>query len=302
MKFQPSPIPKQSPFAVAALALAGCLWGTGFLFGKISLNEMTVSEDVTYRFLSAVIVLSPIVLRRWRPYRGASLWILLIGSVIGIPIQFLVQFRGLQLTSVSHASLIVGVLPVMLAATSALFLHERLRPVEWGFLLLSAVGALLIAMSTGHAGRANSPQSSWHGDVLVLVSLVAAVVMILCTKKLIAGHDALHVTASSILIGTLALLVWVELRHPVRFHFSRTIWEAAVAQGLLATAGAYLFWNWGLTHMSASRAGVFLNLEPLVGTLLGVAVLHERLGRSAILGGFLIISAALYFSLHPHQA
>jgi len=46
---------------------------------------------------------------------------------------------------------------------------------------------------------------------------------------------------------------------------------------------------------------VFLNVEPLVGAMLGVLVLHERLGLTAILGGILIIATAVYFSLHPHS-
>ena len=95
------------------------------------------------------------------------------------------------------------------------------------------------------------------------------------------------------------LWIWVELTQPVRFHFSPTAWGAAFAQGLLATAGAYIFWNWGLSHMPAARAGVFLNLEPVMGTVLGVAILHERLGQTAILGGLLIIGAAIYFSMRP---
>ena len=126
--------------------------------------------------------------------------------------------------------------------------------------------------------------------------------MILFSKRLIASHGALPVTAATITLGTIMLLAWVELSRPLRFHFSAAAWSAAIAQGLLATAGAYLFWNWGLAHMPAARAGVFLNLEPVVGTVLGVVVLHERLGKLAILGGMLIIGAAIYFSLRPHQA
>ena len=44
---------------------------------------------------------------------------------------------------------------------------------------------------------------------------------------------------------------------------------------------------------------VFLNLEPLFGTLLGVSLLHEQLRSSAILGGVLIIGPAIYFSRKP---
>lgn len=97
--------------AAGALALAGCLWGTGFLFGKIAMAEMTVAENVTFRFIAGAVALSPILLRA-RRYRGRELRLLLFASVIGVPVQFLIQFKGLQLTTVSHASLIVGVLPV----------------------------------------------------------------------------------------------------------------------------------------------------------------------------------------------
>jgi hypothetical protein len=38
--------------------------------------------------------------------------------------------------------------------------------------------------------------------------------------------------------------------------------------------------------VSAARAGVFLNLEPLVGKLLGLMILHESLGTSGIAGAF----------------
>jgi drug/metabolite transporter (DMT)-like permease len=67
--------------------------------------------------------------------------------VIGVPLQFLVQFKGLELITVSHPSLIVGILPVLLALGSALFLSERLHCLESGVLTLSAIAAVLIALS-----------------------------------------------------------------------------------------------------------------------------------------------------------
>lgn len=286
--------------AVASLAAAGSLWGTGFLFGKIAMVEMTVAENVAYRLLTGALVLIPVAVRHWKPFRGRELWILLLGSIVGVPVQFLIQFYGLALTTVSHASLIVGVLPVLLAAASAVVLHERLHGLEYGALALSAMGAVLIALSGGGSG--SGPRASWHGDFLVLLSMCAAVAMILCSKRLIASHGALPVTATSLILGTMILLAWVELTEPVRFHFSGRAWGAAIAQGLLATAAAYLFWNWGLSHMPASKAGVFLNLEPVVGAILGLAILHERLGQMAVLGGIFIIGAAVYFSLRPQPA
>ena len=43
----------------------------------------------------------------------------------------------------SHASLILGTLPILVALASVLFLSERLKKLEWGVLLLSPMGALL---------------------------------------------------------------------------------------------------------------------------------------------------------------
>ena len=283
--------------AVLSLALAGSLWGTGFLFGKIAFREMTVSENVAFRFLVGSAALSPILFSRWKPYRKSDFALVLLASAIGVPLQFLIQFRGLQLTTVSHASLIVGVLPVLLALSSAIFLKERLRFIEWGVLTLSAFGAVLIALSSPNSS--SGPQSTPQGDLLVLFSMFAAVAMILCTKRLIARYDALHVTATVIVTGTIMLLVWIEVTKPVRFHFSSITWISVLAQGALATAGAYLLWNWGLARVPASRASVFLNLEPVVGTILGLAILHERLGLMAILGGAMIVGAAVYFSGRP---
>jgi drug/metabolite transporter (DMT)-like permease len=155
-------------------------------------------------------------------------------------------------------------------------------------------GALLIAVSNGNSTRKAGP--TFVGDLLVFLSMFAATAMILLTKHLMEKYDSLELTSWMMLIGTVILLLWAESSQVLRFHFSRQAWVAAAAQGLLATAGAYLFWNLGLARVPASRAGVFLNLEPLVGTCLGVIVLHEALTWLAALGGVMIIGSAIFFS------
>lgn len=287
-----------SILATLSLAAAGCLWGTGFLFGKIAFAEMTVSENVAFRFVVGSVFLAPILFRRAKRFAFRNLCLLGFAGLIGVPVQFLVQFKGLQLTTVSHASLMVGTLPMMLALSSALFLHERLSPREWGVLSLSAIGAVLIALSGSPAGPASSATAK--GDLLVLVSMVAAVIMVLTTKRLMSEYDSLQVTAAMIILGTILLLIFVAVSQPMRFHFSANAWIAVAAQGLLATAMAYVLWNWGLARVPASRAGVFLNMEPLVGAILGVVFLHESLGSLAMLGGSMIIGSAVYFTKRTH--
>src|SRR5581483_6253910 len=140
---------KNSVLAPLALALAGCFWGTGFFFGKIALQEMSVMENVTLRFLVASVLLLPVLVRKWKTPTGAHMSWIVLAAITGVPLQFVLQFQGLARTTVSHASLLVGTLPVLLALSAAMFLGERLHGVEWLALFVSALGAVLIAMSSG---------------------------------------------------------------------------------------------------------------------------------------------------------
>ncbi len=61
-------------------------------------------------------------------------------------------------------------------------------------------------------------------------------------------------------------------------------WASVLVLGLGCSAATYVLWNRGLRRVSASRGGVFLNLEPLVGALLGVLVLGDAWGPGMALG------------------
>jgi drug/metabolite transporter (DMT)-like permease len=63
------------------------------------------------------------------------------------------------------------------------------------------------------------------------------------------------------------------------------------------TAGSYALWNLGLERVPPSRAGVYLNLEPVVGAALGVALLHDAVTAGLLAGGGLVLAASLLASL-----
>jgi len=119
---------KLSWLGYGACALAGCLWGTGFYFGKLALREMSVGHMVLYRFLFASLGIIPLLwklrhaggLAKPAPWTRNEIVTLLAAAALGIPIQFLLQFAGLARTTVSHASLMVGTLPVLLALGATL--------------------------------------------------------------------------------------------------------------------------------------------------------------------------------------
>jgi drug/metabolite transporter (DMT)-like permease len=288
----------------AACALAGALWGTGFYWGRLALNEMSVEHMVLYRFLFASLGVLPVALRNRVRLTAAETRTLLLTAAFGVPIQFLLQFHGLAHTTVSHASLMVGAMPVLLAASAAVFAGESLDWFEWLALGGSTVGAALVVLG-GSRVATGSETPTFVGDLLVILSLFTALAWILLSKKLMESHSPRVVTAYTILSGTAMLIVIVlgpwaisPIAHihdqglPVA-NVSATAWIALAISGILCTATTTLLWNWGIHHVPASRAGVFLNIEPALGSILGVELLGEKLGPYAWLGGALILAAAI---------
>ena len=299
--------PRLKWLGYGACALAGCLWGTGFYFGKLALREMGVGHMVLYRFLFACVGMLPVLWTHARRAAGpqwtAGEWrTLLISAGLGIPIQFMLQFAGLAHTTVSHAALMVGTMPVLLALGAALFAGERLDWIGWLALTGSTMGAALIVLG-GSPASATGGTPTLYGDLLVVGSLVIALGWILMNKHLMEVHSPLAVTAYGILTGTAMLALWVVAADglpPVR-HVSVTAWIALGASGILCTAVTTLLWNWGIHHVPASRAGVFLNIEPALGSWLGVRLLGDRLGPFAWVGGGLILAAAVTLTCRGHE-
>jgi len=304
--------PRLTFLGYGACALAGCLWGTGFYFGRLALNEMSVEHMVLYRFLFACLGMLPVMLLNRVRLTGGEIRLLLVSAALGVPIQFLIQFHGLARTTVSHASLMVGAMPVLLAAAAALFAGERLDWIGWLALCGSTVGAALIVLGGSH-GPAGHGEPSLVGDLMVVASLCTALAWILLSKKLMETHSPPVVTAYTILSGTVMLAAWIlgpsllnpwllhKVQPPPFAHVSLTAWVALAISGLACTATTTLLWNWGIHHVPASRAGVFLNVEPALGSWLGVQLLGEHLGPYAWAGGALILVAAITLTTRGHE-
>ncbi len=292
-------LPQRRALGFAACAAAGTLWGTGFYFGKIALAEMSVGHMVFYRFFFACVCFLPILLQHRQQLNRSEWSVLLIASFLGVPLQFLIQFQGLALTTVSHASLMVGTMPVILAVGATIFAKEKMDGIGWLALCCSTSGAALIVLGGKHSATGSGPTLA--GDLLVIVSLLIALGWILLNKQLMQRHSAIVVTAYGLVAGFLMLCAWVPLQYglPPLHHISLKVWLALAASGVLCTAITTLLWNWGMTQVPASQAGVFLNIEPMMGSILGVTLLGEKLGPTAWVGGAMILASAITLTSRP---
>lgn len=276
--------------AALALAVAGVLWGVSFLFGKWALGEMGPAHVTLLRFALASAALLPWALWRGvRPQRRDLPLFLLVGFLT-VPATFLVQFWGLSLTGATVAALIVGCGPPLIALSARLFLGERLGKVGGVAVGASTVG---VALAVARPGADNG----WVGDALVFLSLLAVVGWVLLGKRLNERYPPVAATAWILAFGTLTLapvsLLWEGVP---RLDLTALGWASVLVLGLGCSAATYALWNWGVSRVPASRAGVFLNLEPLVGALLGIAVLGEAWGAQTVLGGALVLGAAVVVS------
>ena len=128
--------------AVAALTGAGLLWGTSVPLTKLALEWLPPGWLTVARFgLAAAVLLAAV---RFRVGTAWSPAVLAWGAV-GYGGSILVQNAGIARTSVSHAALLVGATPVLVAVIAAV-VHRRLaRPGAWAGSALSFAGVALVA-------------------------------------------------------------------------------------------------------------------------------------------------------------
>jgi drug/metabolite transporter (DMT)-like permease len=85
----------------------------------------------------------------------------------------------------------------------------------------------------------------------------------------------------------------MTLWYAAGFDFGRVTpggWASLVYMAAFPSVVSYLIYYWALTHVTASRVAAFSYLQPLLATLLGVALLDEKVTGWLIAGGALVLA------------
>ncbi|MGH7570730.1 MAG: DMT family transporter [Gemmatimonadota bacterium] len=274
-----------------ALAVACALWGSSFLFAKVTLEELGPGHVLLYRFGLTAALLIPVVARKRSIPRRRDWPLLIVTGFLCVPATMLIQFEGLARTSVTSASLLVGTGTPLLALAAVLFERERLGGRGWLAILVSCVGIVVMVGRPGAGGAR-------IGDLLVFLSMALAAAWVLLSRRLVGRYPPAVASAWILLVGTATLvpMVWFG-EGPPPIALSGRAWGSLLILAVACTVAAFLLWNWAVAKVPASRAAPFLNLEPVVGAALGVALLGDPLGAGTIAGGALILGAAGLASL-----
>ncbi len=276
--------------AVAALTAAGLLWGTTVPLSKLALEWLSPGWLTASRFGLAAAVLLAVASRR-SGLRAALTPRILISGALGYGGSVVVQNAGITRTSVTHAALLIGAVPMLVAVIAALWHHTVARPVAWAGFLVSLIGVGLIAGGGGGG-------AALGGDELVLASLLISATVTVAQGRLLAGRDPVAVTAVQFLGAALAGLAFAagtEGVPAVPAGPGPVLAVAALAAG--GTLLPFTLFAFGQSRVSAEVAGAFLNLEPLIGAIAGVVVFGNPFGPGQLAGGAAIMIGIALSSL-----
>ena len=271
----------RTQWAIVALALAGSLWGLTVPLSKVGMEWLGAGWLAVARFAIAAPLLALIARRRLRAAITPSI---LAAGAVGYGAVIVLQNAGIERTSVTHASLIVGAVPVLVAVIAALTGRSTAAATTWAGSLVALAGVGLVA-GGGGAG------TSITGDLLVLVSVTGSAGFIVIQPRLLRGRDAGAVTAVQLAGGGLAALPFAAITEGMPpAPSAATPIVAVLALALTGTALAFWLFAWAQSHVPAEVAGAFVNLEPLVGAVTGAVVFHDAVGTPQLLGGTAILA------------
>ena len=266
--------------ALMALTVAGLLWGSTVPLSKLALGWLPPGWLTAIRFAVAAAVLLTVTRSR---VRAACSPAVLAWGAAGYGGTVLLQNTGITETSVSHAALLIGTAPVLVAIIAVVWHHSVVRPVAWAGFAVSLGGVGLIA--AGGGGGANL-----GGDGLVLASVLLSAVFTVGQTRLLRGRDPIAVTAVQFLGAALVTAPFSALTEGVPPAPAGTASLLAVV-ALIAggTLLPFTLFAFGQSRLPAEIAGAFLNIEPLVGAVAGVVVFGDPAGPAQMAGGAAIL-------------
>jgi drug/metabolite transporter (DMT)-like permease len=284
--------------ALAALATAGALWGLTVPLSKLALAWLGPAWLTAVRFALCAPVLAVLARRTLRP--AISPRVVLTGA-IGFGAVILLQNAGIERTSVSHAAVVVGAVPLLVALITAALGRGRVNAQAWsGFVL--ALGGIALVAGAGGGG------ATLLGDLLVLASAVLSAAFIVAQARVLDGRDATAVTAVQFAAGAaVSLPVALAAEGLPRGPSAGGPVLALVALSAAGTLMAFWLFAFGQTRVQPQLAGAFVNLEPVVGAALGwlafgnAATLEQLGGAVAVLSG-IALSTMPATRLAPSEA
>lgn len=207
-------------------------------------------------------------------------------------------YIGGRTTTATNIGLLYSAAPALIAVCSALWLHERMGPLQWLGVALALVGVLHVVVQGRWAGLADF--RFVEGDLWILAGVVCWALY-----ALLLAHWRSPLGAAA----RLAVIAWGS----VPFLAAGTAWELAqrgtpalgpqawlmgIVAALVPGLMAFGLYGWSQQILGASKVAATLYLSPIYGALAAWWLLGESLGWYHLWGAVLLLPG-VYLASRP---
>jgi drug/metabolite transporter (DMT)-like permease len=264
-----------------------------YVVSDVILNTIPPFTLLSIRLIMAAAILGGLLLARRRAFQlTARGWLgLLAVGFVGFGVSVGAQFVGTDRSTAVNGALITSASPAFILVFAALILRERLTALRILAVVLASIGVVVIV----NPANADFSLITFTGDIALAAAALTWGLYSVLVRLVSARHDTLLVSAVALMGGLLLTLPasMLELQsRPIGAVDGGTI-LGILYLGVISTAAAMWMWNRAFALVDASIASLFFFAQPLVGTLLGVALLGQAMTEGLWIGSALIILGVL---------
>jgi len=294
MKLSPALEGNLSAFAASCL-LGGAVVATRRVVGDIApLNLAFLRYLLGGACLAAVVsMLRPGTLRVAR----ADLPNIALLGVLMYALFPVLFNTSLRYTTASRGAVILALMPLFTAVFGAFSRSERLRPLQWLGVVCSITGIVVVFAESGLGFSGG--HSVALGNTLMVAAALTGATYNLRVRPLLPRYGTLPVAALAMLSGAALLLLPALFRGVVdQVRNAPTETNLLVLYlGIPAGALGFFLATLPLSRLSVTQATLYINLNPIVATILAALLLDEPLSRWFGLGFLLVIAGLLMANL-----
>lgn len=274
--------PRRAGSVGAQFVALALLWGASFLFIKVSLDGLSPAQVMLGRLaLGGVFLAGVMAVTRRRWPRDARTWgaLAVISVFLCVAPFSLYAWAGERIPS-GLSSIYNATTPIAALLVSLVVLpDERLTRARTGGLVLAFFGVTVVAAPWSALGAS--------GEGSFLLAQLACLGANLCygigfvlSRRLLRGteHDAVTIAASQIVLATvIGFLVAPFMGGLEPVEITPSVLSSMLVLGMAGTGLAYILNTRVIAAWGATTAATVTYLTPVVGVVLGIAILGETL-------------------------
>ena len=215
-------------------------------------------------------------------------------AIFGVVANQLLFLKGLHLTKAVNASLLIATIPLFTMALAAAFRRERITFIKLAGVLVAfaGIGILLNLREIRLGGYA-------LGNAMIVINAFSYSIFLVISKPLLSRYRPLTVITWIFLLGTMEMLpfAWGPVVAMLRQPPPAAAFIIPAAIIIFCTFLPYLLNTMALRHSSSSLVAIYTYLQPLMGTLLAVIWLDERLDARFFMAAVCIFTGIAMVSL-----